>query len=290
MPESVERCPLCGSENSRLFDLRSFRGQSVVNRLCMGCGLVYQSPRMTADELDAFYAREYRQVYQGTEGPTAKDLAVQNGRANSLLAFLAAHGVAPERYLDIGASAGVMLRCFAERLGCQVVGVEPGEAYRRYAQAQGLTLYADLDALRASGELPFDLVSMAHVLEHLPDPAGYLADLRENHLAPEGWLLIEVPNLYCHDSFEVAHLASFSAHTLRETLVQAGYQVLALKKHGQPRSDILPLYLTALARPTPMSSQRRVRPERAVTLKRRLGMFRRRVTQKLFPHRAWLPL
>ncbi len=289
MPETVERCPLCGSEHSSLFDHRLFRRQPVSNLLCAGCGLVYQSPRMTADELETFYAREYRQVYQGVEGPTAKDLAVQGGRADALLAFLAEHRVAAARYLDIGASAGVMLQRFAVQFGCQAVGVEPGKAYRRYAQARELTLYADLDALRAAGEPPFDLVSMAHVLEHLPDPVGYLKSLRAYPLSPEGWLLLEVPNLYCHDSFEVAHLTSFSAHTLRETLAQAGYQVVALKAHGRPRSALLPLYLTALARPAESADARRVRPERGVALKRRAGMFRRRVIQRLLPHRAWSP-
>lgn len=289
MPETVHTCPLCGASESRPFDERTFRGQKVVNRLCCGCGLVYQSPRMTAAELDDFYARAYRQVYQGSEGPTARDLAAQSGRAESLLRFLLAAGVVPKRHLDIGASAGVLLRRFGEAFGCQSVGIEPGEAYRAYAREQGLTIYADLGGLRAAGEAPFDLVSMAHVLEHLPDPVGYLAALRNDVLAPAGMLLIEVPNLYAHNCFEVAHLVSFSPHTLVETLVQAGYEVITLKRHGQPRSDVLPLYLTALARPSEAEPSA-VRPERGVARKRRWGMLRRRALERLFPHRAWKPL
>ena len=77
MPENITHCPLCKHENSQLFDQRQFRGQPVQNRLCANCGLVFQSPRMTAAELDEFYAHEYRQVYQGEEGPTEKDLFVQ---------------------------------------------------------------------------------------------------------------------------------------------------------------------------------------------------------------------
>ncbi|RME05408.1 MAG: methyltransferase domain-containing protein [Anaerolineae bacterium] len=289
MPENVTACPLCGSPDSRLFDERVFRGHTVVNRLCRGCGLVYQSPRMTAAELDAFYAREYRQVYQGSEGPTPKDLAAQRGRAESLLGFLRAAGVSPTRHLDIGASAGILLRRFGEAFGCQSVGVEPGEAYRAYARGQGLTLYADLDALRAADEAPFDLVSMAHVLEHLPDPVGYLAALKDGVLAADGVLLLEVPNLYAHDCFEVAHLTSFSPHTLRQTLLQAGYTVMALHRHGQPRSELLPLYLTALAHPA-RGKPPAVQPERGVARKRRGGLLRRRALERLFPHRAWKPL
>ncbi len=289
MPEKITHCPLCQHEKSNLFDRRKFRGQTVENRLCANCGLVFQSPRMTAAELEAFYTHEYRQVYQGDEGPTPKDLFVQNGRADSLLAFLAAQKITPRRYLDIGASSGILVQRFAEHFDCAAEGIEPGEAYRAYAQKNGLTMYADLQDVNEKG---FDLISMAHVLEHIPDPVAYLASLRGEVLTPLGVILIEVPNLYAHDSFEIAHMTSFSAHTLREVLKQAGYEVIALKKHGQPRSKLLWLYLTVLARPTPLPAGegQGVRAERSISLKRRIGMLWRRVLAKLLPQQTWIPV
>ena len=287
MPEEIKQCPLCHSEKSSLFDQRQFRGHPVVNRLCGNCGLVFQSPRMTPSELDDFYAREYRQIYQGEEGPTNKDLFMQNGRADSLLGILSHHKVKPTRYLDIGCSSGILLKRFQDNFGCEVAGVEPGNVYRDYARKQGLSVYADITDLAST----FDLISMAHVLEHLPDPAGYLANLRAEYLTPSGWLLLEVPNLYSHDSFEIAHMTSFSEHTLRQALNKAGYKVVSFKKHGQPRSMKLPLYLTVLARPNEQASgEYQVQPERNVALKRRLGMLRRRIVQKLSPSKAWVPI
>jgi SAM-dependent methyltransferase len=285
MPEILEHCPLCNSATSKPFDTRQFRGQDVINRICGNCGLVYQSPRMSAVELDEFYASEYRQVYQGDEGPTQKDLFVQHGRADALLDFISPLDIQPKRYLDIGSSSGIMLKRFQDYFDCQVVGVEPGDAYREYAREQGLTVYADIADLAGAGEDAFDLVSMAHVLEHMPDPVGYLAKLRQKTLNLSGWLLIEVPNLYSHESFEIAHMTSFSTHSLQQVLQQAGYRVVALKKHGQPRSDMLPLYLTALAQPR--DSEFRLEPERNVALKRRLGMVWRRLLLKFMPERAW---
>jgi hypothetical protein len=169
------------------------------------------------------------------------------------------------------------------------VGVEPGRAYRAHAGGLGLTVYESLEALQAGAEAPFDLVSLAHVLEHLPRPVDYLRTLRTGFLEPHGWLLVEVPNLYCHDSFELAHLVSFSAHTLRQTLARAGFEVVALEKHGRPRSAVLPLYLTVLARPSGKQVVRIV-PERGAALKRRLGLARRRLHSRLLPGRAWLPV
>ena len=290
MPENVSACPLCGSGHSDAFDRRTFRGQPVFNRVCRACGLVYQSPRMTAAEADAYYAAAYRQTYQGSQGPDAKDLAIQRQRAEALTGFLRATGAHPARHLDIGCSAGLLLEAVQAAFGAQPAGIEPGDAYREFARGRGLTVHTGLDELRATHPDRFDLISLSHVLEHLPDPAGYLAMLRADLLAADGRVLIEVPNLYAHDSFETAHLSAFSAHTLRETLRKAGFTVVRLRAHGNPRSRLLPLYLTVLARPAAQPASGPVRPERGVACKRRLGLLRRRLLERLLPGRAWLPL
>jgi len=299
MPETVERCPLCGSTQSTIFDQRMFHEQAVTNRLCSNCGLVYQSPRMNEDEMGAFYEREYRQLYQGQEGPGSKDLAVQESRAESLLSFAKPHLSGVSRHLDIGCSAGLLLRRFRDNYACQSTGVEPGEAYRNFTQAQGFTVYSSLDELQTgvatSAAHPdqaetgrFDLISMIHVLEHLTNPVEYLSDLRENTLTGDGWFLIEVPNLYCHDCFEVAHTVSFSEQTLAQTLKKAGFVIMASLQHGQPRSELHPLYLTTLARPAKTTRRFQLEPERGVKRKRQLGLLRRRILTRLYPKQAWI--
>jgi SAM-dependent methyltransferase len=278
---------MCGASESRLFDQRRFKDQPVTNRICSRCGLVYQSPRMSDKELSEFYKREYRQLYQGGPGPNPRDLAVQRRRAAWLASFTAGRVEVISRCLDIGCSSGELLVRFQEAFQCQPVGVEPGDAYREYAQGRGLKVCASLDELKGDGEAPFDLVSMAHVLEHIPDPVSHLASLREQFLEPNGYLLVEVPNLYAHDSFEVAHAVSYSPHTLVQTLKKSGYRVVALQRHGRPRSQLIPLYLTALARPLSQPHDSEVVPERGVRFKRRLGMLRRRLLTRLFPGKAW---
>jgi len=288
MTITVPRCPLCASEHSQIFDRRTFRAQPVTNRICVACGLVYQSPRMSDEELEKFYAAEYRRLYQGSPGPNQKDLRVQRQRAASLLALAAPHIQDIQRHLDIGCSAGLLLQEFQTAYYCQPVGVEPGDAYRAYAQSQGLTVYASLDELNTKDNGRFDLVSMAHVLEHIAQPVDYLRALRARFLSPNGWLLVEVPNLYAHDCFETAHLVSYSPHTLQQALEQAGYRIIKLAQHGQPRSEVLPLYLTACAQPGAQPAPARIKPERAVKLKRQLGLLCRRVLTRLQPQRAWI--
>ena len=283
----VEQCPLCGASQSTLFDQRQFRGQSVINRLCNHCGMVFQSPRMTDDELDAFYQADYRQLYQGDAGPNTKDLAIQHSRAQGLVEFAQAVIKPGVRHLDIGCSSGLLLQGFKEAYASIPIGIEPGDAYRSYAQASGLTVYPSLDALLSAQPDRFDLISMAHVLEHIAEPVQYLRSLREKLLTLDGWLLLEVPNLYAHDSFEVAHLLAFSPHTLTQTVRQAGYRVEIIRQTGLPRSRLIPLYLQLLATPAADVSDAPVQPENQVRIKRRLGLLQRNLITRLLPRLAW---
>jgi SAM-dependent methyltransferase len=288
MPEIVSECPLCASTRSRVFDQRRFHDLEVVNRFCMNCGLVYQSPRMTAEESAAFYAEEYRLLQEGSRDPTLRNMNAQKERARLMLEFIRPTIPAVSRHLDIGCSLGILLQQIKSSYQDQAVGVEPGEAHRQYAVKEGLTVFPSLNDLASNGQARFDLISLSHVLEHLYNPVGYLTHLREALMTPQGWLLLEVPNLYAHDSFEVAHLYAFSPHTLREILSRSGFEIVRFKKHGRPNSAILPLYLTVLCRPASQVDLQPIRPEHFVALKRQTGFLWGRVLGKLLPARAWL--
>lgn len=287
MPEFVSACPLCSEKTSSLFDQRPFHGRQVTNVICRNCGLVYQSPRMSAAERQSFYEAGYRLLYQGQSGPSAEDLAVQQLRATTTLGLIENYGQIPARALDIGCSAGILLQQLREHFRAQVIGVEPGNSYRQFAQAAGLLVFASLEQLERDGRAPFDLISMMHVLEHLPEPVDYLVNLRQKHLTPHGYIVLEVPNLYAHDCFEVAHLVSYSPHSLVQVVQKAGFRVMHLRAHGQPRSKLIPLYLTMIARPDESISYT-LKPDRLVHLKRQAGFFYRRAATRFLPKMAWL--
>ena len=289
MPETKTNCPLCNSAQNALFDRRTFQEFTVINRLCNSCGLVFQSPRMSDQELRIFYEREYRQLYQTSEGPTQKDLAIQRARAQVLLDFTSQHLNKVANHLDIGCSSGLLLDRFRQKFDSNPIGIEPGEAYRIYAKELDITVYESREELASQDAGRFDLISMAHVLEHIAEPVNYLRELRRDLLTQDGALLIEVPNLYAHDCFEVAHLVSFSPHTLKQTLNKAGFNIIARRLHGQPRSGMLPLYITALSIQGNQTDEVITDPERWVTQKRQAGMFRRKMLSRLFPRQAWIP-
>ncbi|HEX7621799.1 MAG TPA: class I SAM-dependent methyltransferase [Anaerolineales bacterium] len=270
MPQIVASCPLCGSSKNSPFNRSTFQHLQVINRICDHCGLVFQSPRMTEEETDEFYKHEYRRINQGgQEQPLAKEIDIQVQRALALRKIVVKQVGKVSRHLEIGCSAGCLLQAIKEQYGCTSVGVEPGNAFRYHAVQQGFKVYPSLAALQENKEQCFDLISMSHVLEHMTDPVAYLIELRRSCITPDGWLFLEVPNLYGHFSFEVAHLYSFSSHSLDQVIQKAGFREIQLVKHGQPRSRMIPLYLNVLAHPaTTVPQSFPVIPERNVRLKR----------------------
>ena len=280
----VKACPICGSSLNQMFEASDEGDLSY--RLCSNCGTVFQSPRMSDEALQAYYQAEYVSQYQQASGVTVKELRIQAGRARNLIRLMKAEFSTVNRHLDIGSSTGALMQAARDAYGCEAVGVEPAEVYRAYCEARGLTVHANLDD---AGDGQFDLITMAHVLEHLPDPVEYLRKLRERWLSPSGVLLVEVPNLFGHQSVELPHLFCFSAATLQYTLNRAGYRMARLTSHGAPRSKLIQLYLAAIARPAEME-QARVPSARAVRLRRRIGMGWQRLVSRIAPGWAWLPL
>lgn len=285
-------CLLCGSQKNHIINRIVSFDVVVVYLQCERCGLIFQSREESQAWQTDFYAETYRSVYQGSAAPSEKDIWVQKQRAINLLHLLERSQIRRfTRILDVGASTGTLLESFQRFYQCVVMGVEPGDAYRAYAEAKGLTMFPSLDDALAAGAGKFDLISLIHVLEHLPDPVGTLRQIREELLSEDGLLLLEVPNFYAHDSYELAHLTCFTPHSLAEVVKHAGYRVTYRHQHGVPRSTLLNLYVTLTAEPIPKpDALPPIQPDRHVRLKRRLGFLYRRLAQKFFPHQAWLPL
>lgn len=288
--QSVQTCPLCKRTSFAPFRSITDHGYDLNYVLCKTCGLVLQSPRMDEDELGKFYASAYRLHQQATEDPIEKDLLMQQARANYTLALVKDDFTVVHRHLDIGSSSGALLRAFKAKYQCAGIGIEPGAAYREYSRSKGNKVYTSLEAMSQVEEERFDLISMMHVLEHLPDPISSLHDLRANLLTPDGHLLLEVPNLFEHASFELAHLYAFTTQTLREVLRQAGFDLIWLRSHGSFRSPILKLYITALATPSEAAPGPRtfyIPGPYGVSFFRRLGEAKRNFFTRHWPDWTW---
>lgn len=283
------KCLLCGSEKHKAYKTIESFGYPVTYSLCQTCGFVFQDQAKTIAKDETFYAETYRKIYQASEEPTPKDLRQQTMRAINQSQFIRANHLAPTRILDIGASSGLLLDTLRADFGAEVMGVEPGNAYRAVAEAREIQMFSSLESLGETNREPFDLITMMHVLEHMPDPLQTLRQIRERLLSSNGALLVEVPNFYAHDSFELAHLSCFTPQSLQEMMRLAGFEIQAFRRHGFPRSKTLNLYIEVLARPLiEPSEDEKARPEWGVSIKRGLSMVWRKLITRLKPKESWL--
>lgn len=137
------------------------------------------------------------------------------------------------RVLEVGSGSGAFLATVRPYVG-DVVGIEPDVGSRTWVTEElGIRVLSDLAELTPD-DAGFDLVVLSHVLEHVPDPVGFLRQLRPL-LGAGGHLLVELPNVddalvavyavpaYLEFSYQKAHLFYFSEATLRRALEAAGY-------------------------------------------------------------------
>jgi 2-polyprenyl-6-hydroxyphenyl methylase/3-demethylubiquinone-9 3-methyltransferase len=100
------------------------------------------------------------------------------------------------RALDVGCGAGLLSEPLA-RLGATVTGIDAAPeniaAARAHAEGQGLAIDYRAGGIEALTGETFDLVVSMEVIEHVADPAGFVAGLAQA-LADGGLLILSTPN------------------------------------------------------------------------------------------------
>ncbi len=183
---AVGRCPGCGARtwheidpSDRSFEL--FR--------CATCAS--EAIRLDRPEPAQLYERYYAsEAARRASGPfDAVWSALRRQKAARILR------VAPgrARVLDVGCERGELLNVLRAR-GASVAGTQISESAAAYARRHfGLDVF--VGELSAAPYAPgsFDLVLMINVLEHLPDPERYVADVARL-LRVGGIFWLELPN------------------------------------------------------------------------------------------------
>lgn len=100
-----------------------------------------------------------------------------------------------KKLLDIGAGTADFLS-LAQKKDWEVYGVEPNENARNIAASKKIELFDSLENIKDS---KFDVITMWHVLEHIPDLDKTINKIK-NLLNPNGLLIVAVPNYNCWDA------------------------------------------------------------------------------------------
>ncbi len=97
--------------------------------------------------------------------------------------------------LDIGSGTGDFLNAALQN-GWQITGVEPSDKACALALKKSIKLAKTTENLEHES---FDIITLWHVLEHIPDLEIQIKDLKKL-LKPNGHLIIAVPNFRSYDA------------------------------------------------------------------------------------------
>lgn len=185
-PDVLMTCPNCGAKEPKPVICRSRPGASPAWQLlrCPACTAGFYEDQTVHDYAD--------------EGMTAQSTTyfLQQGAAVGIFADILARIPKPPgaRYIEIGCGFGFGVDIARHAMGWEARGMDPAdlsEVGRRLLGIDVTSAYFDPTTV-ADGSC--DIVMATEVLEHLPEPAGFLAEIRRG-LKPDGIAVLTTPDL-----------------------------------------------------------------------------------------------
>lgn len=135
------------------------------------------------------------------------------------------------KLLDIGAGTGDFL-VVAQNDGWQITGIEPSAKAKAIAINKGVTFAEKLSELESHS---FDIITMWHVLEHVPNLEEHIDELKRL-IKPTGTIIIAVPNFKSFDAdfygkywaaFDVPrHIWHFSKTAIEKLFAEKGMKLV----------------------------------------------------------------
>lgn len=221
-------CALCNEINYNDLSVRDAKSfKSLLISICNNCGLVQQRPLPTVNELKIYYSHTYRKDYKKTYSPKSKHIYRAGKVAAQRIKFLIDAGIQSGSLLDVGAGGGEFVY-LTKLQGFKSKGIEPSVGYSEFAQSNYDCNIMTRNLDKELGK--YDVVTLFHVLEHLPSPLKAFEKLY-SLLSESGKLLIEVPWIETtdaspHNIYFKAHIFYFSV----ETLISAASQFFDVVK------------------------------------------------------------
>ena len=135
--------------------------------------------------------------------------------------------------LDFGCGAGGFLHLAKNGVAGGVIGIEMEKRMRDVLAGENIKCVRSIDDLNG---IDFDVITMFHVLEHLPNPLEVLNELRK-HIKKGGKLIVEIPNaddallsLYNSSEFAdftywICHLYLYSNSTFEKLIKKSDWEI-----------------------------------------------------------------
>lgn len=228
-------CYLCGNELSYAFASTDYITKEVFSVYwCGKCSLWQTVPRLSTAELAPYYAGVYykqRKSFTDSHINRVRLRHIENART---------HTDTGRIIVDIGCGNGALVEMLIAR-GWDAQGTEvaPPEHFVSENVRNHISI-GEFSQLSFPSET-FDVATIWHVLEHLPDPRTYLKELHRTQ-KQNGLLIIEVPNI---DSWQARltkqnwfnldvprHVFHFNPESITRLLEEEGFRITRLSHYS----------------------------------------------------------
>lgn len=231
------RCIFCDSQYPRPLGINpDFTSSGIF--FCKNCKSIYTYPVPTTADLSRLYEKQYRQIRK--EEPDHKYLSTMDERATAQFEVIQPFVKERRRYLEIGCGAGSLVKMFEDSFSL-LEAYEPDSimfevaSKRTKDNVKVFNCVCDVDSLTDNC---YDLVTLSHVFEHLPDPVLFLKKLVDK-LSIDGVIFIEVPNENLSTVSEIIatkriglmHLNFFNRHSFLNVFGKVG-EVIQIQEYG----------------------------------------------------------
>ena len=219
-------CPVCSTSPTHI-------PNAVQKVRCTSCGVNWT---FLPDEIDSFllYRDEVYTVVDNRQSIFEKIIFFEAKKV-----LKKAQSILPKarQVLDFGSGKGQFL-AVAKELHWEGLGIETEKARADFASEKyGVKVRCEFYRHGKVGDYPADLITINHVLEHLPEPLVLLSELVKFNLQTDGIFYIEVPradswqakiagNLWMHWDIP-KHLTHWTEPVLRIQLEKMGYHLVA---------------------------------------------------------------
>ncbi|TDR24568.1 class I SAM-dependent methyltransferase [Flavobacterium cheniae] len=154
-------------------------------------------PQPTLDKLGSYY--EFEDYISHTDGKRTLFEKmyhfIKRKAIRDKVSLINSHQPLKGRILDIGAGTGdFLLEC--KNQNWEILGIEPNDKAKGIAVGKGIKFGDTIEKLESNS---FDVITMWHVLEHVPDVEHQVAELKRL-LKPSGTIIIAVPNFKSYDA------------------------------------------------------------------------------------------
>jgi 2-polyprenyl-3-methyl-5-hydroxy-6-metoxy-1,4-benzoquinol methylase len=235
--ETLKNCPVCDSNSfSAFLEVEDFflthENFSLVK--CNSCNFVFTNPRPSENDLGKYY-QSVEYISHSSSTISFKDkvyYSVRNYTIKKKFKLIWKY-FKNGNILDIGCGTGEFLNFFKLK-GWNTTGIEPNNSARKTAiEKYGLNIHDEkqLDKFKDSS---FDVITMWHVLEHVPDLRMRIQQIK-SLIKENGVLIIAVPNIDSKDAktygkFWAAldvprHLYHFNQSSIRKLFENSGFEL-----------------------------------------------------------------